>query len=79
MQINFFNWIREGVRQSVLLGIGDAVDQLGTIEKDDIADRVRDALSHSTTFESGRIAQSSSTTRRKRLGRSLKDVDASSS
>ncbi len=28
--INFFGWIRDGVRQSVLLGVSDAIDQLGT-------------------------------------------------
>ena len=33
MQPNFFQWIREGVKQSVLLGVTDAVDQLGTIPR----------------------------------------------
>ncbi len=28
--MNFFGWIRDGVRQSVLLGVSDAVEQLGT-------------------------------------------------
>ena len=28
--MNFFGWIRDGVRQSVLLGVSDAVGQLGT-------------------------------------------------
>ena len=28
--VNFFSWIRDGVRQSVLLGVSDAVEQLGT-------------------------------------------------
>lgn len=30
MQLNLFTWIREGVRQSVLLGVSDAVESLGT-------------------------------------------------
>ena len=30
MSVNFFSWIREGVRQSVLLGVSDAIEQLGT-------------------------------------------------
>lgn len=28
--MNFFGWIRDGVRQSVLLGVSNAVEQLGT-------------------------------------------------
>ena len=28
-QINFFDWIREGVKQSVLLGVSDAAEQIG--------------------------------------------------
>ncbi|MBX7168863.1 MAG: hypothetical protein K1X74_21180 [Pirellulales bacterium] len=28
--MNFYAWIREGVRRAVLLGVSDAVDQLGT-------------------------------------------------
>ena len=28
--MNFFNWIREGVRQAVLYGVHDAVGELGT-------------------------------------------------
>ena len=27
--MNFFNWIREGVRQAVLYGVHDAVGELG--------------------------------------------------
>lgn len=30
MSVNFFEWIRGGVRQSVLLGVSDAIEQLGT-------------------------------------------------
>jgi hypothetical protein len=30
MSVNFFSWIRDGVRQSVLLGVSDAIEQLGT-------------------------------------------------
>ena len=28
--MNFFTWIRDGVRQSVLLGVSDAIETLGT-------------------------------------------------
>lgn len=30
MKINFFDWIREGVRQSVLLGLSDAASDIGS-------------------------------------------------
>ncbi|MDO5553100.1 MAG: hypothetical protein Q4G68_05015 [Planctomycetia bacterium] len=29
MDFNFFDWIRQGVRRSVLLGVSDAVTQMG--------------------------------------------------
>ncbi len=29
MNFNFFDWIRDGVKRSVLLGVSDAVDQMG--------------------------------------------------
>ena len=30
MNVNFFEWLRDGVRQSVLLGVSDAIEQIGT-------------------------------------------------
>ena len=30
MKINFFDWIREGVRQSILLGLSDAAIEIGS-------------------------------------------------
>lgn len=32
MSMNFYSWIREGVRRAVLLGVSDAVEQLGAGE-----------------------------------------------
>ncbi|MDD3586541.1 MAG: hypothetical protein PHQ75_05115 [Thermoguttaceae bacterium] len=29
MDFNFFEWIRQGVKKSVLLGVSDAVNQMG--------------------------------------------------
>ena len=29
MNFNFFGWIRDGVRDAVLLGVSDAVDEIG--------------------------------------------------
>ena len=30
VNVNFFEWLRDGVRQSVLLGVSDAIEQIGT-------------------------------------------------
>ncbi len=76
MQPNFFQWIREGVKQSVLLGVTDAVDQLGTIPH---SEKLNEQLRATLAFDdeplatSGRVGQGSSGGR-KRLGRSLKDA-----
>ena len=75
MQPNFFQWIREGVKQSVLLGVSDAVDQLGTIpHSEKMNDQLRAALNFddSTRATGGRVGQGAGGGR-KRLGRSLKD------
>ncbi|MCA9121122.1 MAG: hypothetical protein H6822_17480 [Planctomycetaceae bacterium] len=74
MQPNFFQWIRDGVKQSVLLGVSDAVDQLGTIPH---SEKLNDQLRATLAFDdeprttTARVAQSGA---RKRLGRSLKDA-----
>lgn len=79
--VNFFTWIREGVRQSVLLGVSDAVEQLGTpASSDEIHPSVAGILSPSMANSNN----SASPTRnvggagnagRKRLGRSLKEMN----
>ncbi|MCA9127605.1 MAG: hypothetical protein KDB22_10990 [Planctomycetales bacterium] len=79
--LNLFSWIREGVRQSVLLGVSDAVEQLGTPASTDElhpsvagflnAERSTKSLSHSPTTTSG----GSTSSGRKRLGKSLKEID----
>lgn len=75
MQPNFFQWIREGVKQSVLLGVSDAVDQLGTIpHNEQLNEQLRSALAFDgeARTTSARVGEGSSGGR-KRLGRSLKD------
>jgi len=76
MHPNFFQWIRDGVKQSVLLGVTDAVDQLGTIphsEKLNEQLRATLAFDDDSVTTTARVGQGSSTGR-KRLGRSLKDA-----
>lgn len=76
MSVNFFDWIRDGVRQSVLLGVSDAIEQLGTpADSEDVHPGVAAFLA-SEKGEKKRVgASTGSSTGRKRLGRSLKDID----
>jgi hypothetical protein len=73
MDFNFFQWVREGVRRSVLLGVSDAIHEIGTPHDDDeVAKRMfgrfqAGPASPPLVEESGN---------RKRLGRSLKSVQA---
>lgn len=83
--MNFFGWIRDGVRQSVLLGVSDAVEQLGTpaaIEelhpsvagflKIDGQHNAAPKLTHSA-------AAPSAAKSRRRLGKSLKEMGSTTS
>ena len=76
MSVNFFDWIRDGVRQSVLLGVSDAIEQLGTpADSEDVHPGVASFLA-SEKGEKKRVGATAATgTGRKRLGRSLKDID----
>ena len=68
--MNFFTWIRDGVRHAVLLGVSDAVGDIGTpTEGDDISQRLLQALRTGQPA----LADSGSPQRppRKKLGRSL--------
>lgn len=86
MSVNFFSWIREGVRQSVLLGVSDAIEQLGTpAPTEELHPSVAGFLQNRPERSSGAArmiaAESSSDAAggnqrapRKRLGKSLKDI-----
>lgn len=77
--LNFFTWLREGVRQSVLLGVSDAVEQLGTPAGDD---ELHPSVTGFLSMEGGEGQRKltggkrQTTTRgKKRLGKSLKEID----
>ena len=83
MQYNFFQWLRDGVRQSVLLGVSDAVEAIGVPhdanESNEKLQRTLgiSALNENVARLSGEAAgsvtkRSAGTTRR--LGKSLKDL-----
>jgi hypothetical protein len=77
--MNFFNWIRDGVRQAVLLGVTDAVGDIGTpTEGDDISQRLLQAIrtGQPTVIES---PHSPERTTRKKLGRTLEQIQAKAS
>lgn len=75
MQFNFFTWVREGIKQAILLGVSDAVEHLGTpIDGDELNQRLAEALQPTIGSSS---ARSGSSSRRKRLGRTLKDIESS--
>lgn len=81
--VNFFGWIRDGVRQSVLLGVSDAIDQLGTPAATeelhpDVVAFLQNGAPAGASGEAPKLAASARTgnNTRKRLGRSLKDLDS---
>ncbi len=72
MNVNFFEWIREGVRKSVLLGVSDAIEQIGAPND---ADQVNPTLT-AMLQEAPKHKKSRASSGRKRLGKSLKDMEA---
>jgi hypothetical protein len=72
--MNFFNWVRDGVRQAVLLGVSDAVGDIGTPpEGDDISQRLLQALRSGQPVIDAPSHERGS---RKKLGRSLEQIQA---
>ena len=70
--VNFFTWIREGVRQSVLMGVSDAIEHLGSpADGEQSSRKLLSFLRDDTTPTPARGRKGQS----RRLGRSLKDID----
>ncbi len=75
---NVFNWIREGVRQSVLLGVTDAIEQIGSpTDVDDAKPRLLELARRSEALPMPETPSSTprSEAKPKRLGRSLRDME----
>lgn len=81
MSNGLFQWIREGVRQSVLQGVTDALESIGSPDDNN---KLHPALmpfqgaakSQAVAIEGEPVARKATTsTARKRLGRSLKDIE----
>jgi hypothetical protein len=73
--MNFFSWVRDGVRQAVLHGVSDAVADIGVPpEGDDISQRLLQSLRSNPPMIAE--ARSSEHAPRKKLGRSLEQIQA---
>lgn len=76
--MSFFEWVREGVRQAVVLGIADAVEDVGTRNREEdfgpaLAQSLRERLAvrrEPTVLETAPPAPAG----RRRLGRSLEGL-----
>ncbi len=80
MNFNFFDWIRDGVKRSVLLGVSDAVQTMGTpadeesskeknlsfLQDEDQSDPARRRVTANSASNSG--------SGQRKLGRSLSDI-----
>lgn len=82
--MNFFHWLREGVRHAVVLGVADACDDIGKQAKEAdfgpvLAASLRERLAAGDSLSSPALPGSSgeATRPRKRLGRSLTKPDES--
>jgi hypothetical protein len=73
MQFNLFQWIREGVKQSVILGVSDAVEAIGSPHGDDDVKGRLALLMQPVGDGEAALAGGG---KRKRLGRSLRDFEA---
>ncbi len=73
MQFNMFDWIRTGVKRSVILGVHDAMEAIGSPDGDDARERIAALL---PPAEPAAAAAMESGGKRKRLGRSLRDFEA---
>jgi hypothetical protein len=74
--MNFFTWIRDGVRHAVLSGVADAVGDIGTpVDGDDIGKHLLQAIrsSQPALTEGNHTADRPI---RKKLGRSLEQIQA---
>lgn len=74
--MNFYVWVREGVKRAVLLGFADAIEQIGTPhDGDDAGQQLLSLLREQKSLENTeRTPTQSGNSGRKRLGRSLDDI-----
>ena len=78
MSFNFFEWVRNGVKDSVLLGVSDAVNTMGMPPEESSKEKILGFLKNNAENEPAvrRISSGSSSSGVKKLGRSLNDIAA---
>jgi hypothetical protein len=77
--MNFFTWIRDGVRSAVLLGVSDAVNDIGApAQGEDIGRRLLEKARCSPAALTDETASTSDRQTRKKLGRSLEQIQSAS-
>lgn len=76
--MQFFQWLREGVRQAVVLGLADAVEDVGTRTREEdfgpaLAQALRERLvvHHPDTAAATATVAAAPPAKRRRLGRTL--------
>jgi hypothetical protein len=74
MQFNMFDWIRAGVKRSVILGVHDAMEAIGSPDGDDARERLAALLPPAEPAAATALGPAG---KRKRLGRSLRDFEDS--
>lgn len=79
MELNFFQWLRGAIRQTVLLGVSDAVKQLGTVEEsEEVHPQIAGLLAGGAVADDAagksKTTRTRNSTPRKRLGKSLKEI-----
>lgn len=77
MNFNFFDWIRDGVKRSVLLGVSDAVQTMGMPQEEESSkDKILSFLQDGTQGASSRrkVPSSANSSGQKKLGRSINDI-----
>lgn len=81
MDFNFFEWIREGVKRSVLMGVSDAVEQMGAPHEPEAArDKIMAFLQSEAPAETSTTKRrvSSSASGQRKLGRSISEIHPTS-
>ena len=74
MTFNLFDWIREGVKRSVMLGVSDAMEAIGAPAGDEGHVQFARLLATSAAAPQALSASAvEGALKRKRLGRSLRD------
>jgi len=75
MSFNFFDWVRNGVKDSVLLGVSDAVNTMGMPPEESSKGKILNFLqSNADNDSSVRRIAGGAPAGTKKLGRSLNDI-----